>query len=65
MKNSLYVEGRRKIDKELDIRHVVKELRTLKFIANILLMKYQRQMIPYFKGNLLNYAQGKTKPIFK
>jgi hypothetical protein len=29
-----------KIDKELDIRHINNELRTLKFIANILLTKY-------------------------
>ncbi|CDW86712.1 UNKNOWN [Stylonychia lemnae] len=43
-----------KISKELDIRHIVKELRTVKFIQKVLLTKYQRIMIPYFKGNLLN-----------
>lgn len=35
-----------KIDEELDIRNITKELRTLKFVANVILTKYQRFMIP-------------------
>ncbi|CDW78786.1 UNKNOWN [Stylonychia lemnae] len=50
----LFRNGTMKISKELDIRHIVKELRTVKFIQKVLLTKYQRVMIPYFKGNLLN-----------
>ncbi|CDW87510.1 UNKNOWN [Stylonychia lemnae] len=50
----LFRNGTMKISKELDIRHIVKELRTIKFIQKVLLTKYQRVMIPYFKGNLLN-----------
>ncbi len=36
----LFQEAMNKIDKELDICHINNELRTLKFIANILLSKY-------------------------
>ncbi len=36
----MYEKALKKIDRELDIRHINKELRTLKFIANILLTKY-------------------------
>jgi hypothetical protein len=39
-KKKLFQEAMAKIDKELDIRHINNELRTLKFIANILLTKY-------------------------
>jgi hypothetical protein len=50
----LYKKALLKIDDELDIRHINNELRTLKFIANILLNKHQRQMIPYFKEHVLH-----------
>jgi hypothetical protein len=36
----LYKKALLKIDDELDIRHINNELRTLKFIANILLNKH-------------------------
>ena len=38
----LYKKALLKIDDELDIRHINNELRTLKFISNILLNKHQR-----------------------
>jgi hypothetical protein len=53
-REQLFRNGKIKIDKELDIRHISKELRTLRFIARVLLTKPQRFMIPYFKENLLN-----------
>ena len=43
-----------KIDEELDIRNITKELRTLKFVANVILTKYQRFMIPQGKNKLIN-----------
>lgn len=64
-KEFLYIEGRKKIVKELDIRHIVKELRALKFISNVLLTKHQRAMLLHFKGNLLNYTFAKIKPFDK
>jgi hypothetical protein len=54
MKEKMYKQAMTKIDDELDIRHITKELRTLKFISNVLLTKYQRFMIPHFKMNVLN-----------
>jgi hypothetical protein len=55
----LYEKALRKIDHELDIRHISRELQTLRFITKILLTKYQRLMIPYFKQHLLNYEDQK------
>jgi hypothetical protein len=50
----LYDQGLEKIENELDIRNVAQKLRTLNFIAHVLLTKSQRRMIPYFKEHLLN-----------
>ena len=49
----LYKRALVKIEGELDIRHINSELRTLRFITNIILDKHQRQMIPYFKEHVL------------
>jgi len=46
-----------KIDDEMDIRSINRELRTLKFIAKVMLTKYQRFMIPFFKENLLELVK--------
>jgi hypothetical protein len=35
----MFEKALKKIDDELDIRHISRELRTLKFISNILLTK--------------------------
>jgi len=59
--NELYKKALKKIDNELDIRHISKELRTLKFISNVMLTKYQRYMIPFFKQHLLNFMDAKPK----
>ena len=60
-KDELYRQAREKIDKELDIRYITKELRTLKFMANILLTKYQRFMIPHFRHNVINHVEKVKK----
>jgi hypothetical protein len=52
-----------KIDEELDIRFITQELRTLRFISDVLLTKYQRFMIPHCKRNILN--PGVTKYMAK
>jgi hypothetical protein len=41
--------GLEKIDKELDIRNITQELRTLKLMTRVLLTKDQRELVPYFK----------------
>jgi hypothetical protein len=38
-KQDLYSKALEKIDKELDIRHISRELRTLRFISNVMLTK--------------------------
>ncbi|CDW83536.1 UNKNOWN [Stylonychia lemnae] len=53
-KDILYKRGVDKIDHELDLRYIIKQLRSLKFISQVLLNKQQRFMLPYFKANLLN-----------
>ncbi|CDW87692.1 UNKNOWN [Stylonychia lemnae] len=59
LRDFLYNKGILKIHKELDLRYVIKELRTLRFISNILLNKHQRFLLPYFKANLLNHQPQK------
>ncbi|CDW71381.1 UNKNOWN [Stylonychia lemnae] len=54
-KDILYRRGVEKIDQELDLRYIMKQLRSLKFISKVLLNKQQRFMLPYFKANLLNF----------
>ena len=64
MMDSLYQQGMKKIDKELDIRNITKQLRTLKFVTDVLLTKYQRFMIPHCKEHIINQVQiEKTKPL--
>lgn len=61
----LYDQGLEKIEKELDIRNVAQKLRTLNFIAQVLLTKSQRRMIPYFKEHLINYKNEKDAQLTK
>lgn len=56
----LYKQGKRKIENELDIRTISRELRTLKFMSKILMTRHQRELIPQFKENLINYAGNKN-----
>ncbi|CDW78736.1 UNKNOWN [Stylonychia lemnae] len=62
-RDKLYQNGIQKISKELDIRYIVKELRNIKFVQKVLLNKYQRSMVQYFKGNLLNEAVEKKSTL--
>jgi hypothetical protein len=39
-KEELYEKAMKKIDEELDIRHITQELRTLRFISDVILTKY-------------------------
>ena len=54
IKRNLYEKALSKIENELDIRHINNELRSLKFVANILLTKQQRKMIPFFRDNIVS-----------
>ncbi|CDW91588.1 UNKNOWN [Stylonychia lemnae] len=53
-RDKLYENGIIKINKELDIRDVQKELRNLKFITRAFLNKQQQFLLSYLKYNLLN-----------
>ena len=61
----MYQNGLQKIEHELDIRYIAKELRTLRFISKTLLKKYQRQLLPYFKLNLLNIKKVEKIKLLK
>jgi hypothetical protein len=50
----LYKKGIDKIDKEMDIRLLSKNMRALKFIQGVLFSKSQRFLIPYFKERVLS-----------
>ncbi|CDW80648.1 UNKNOWN [Stylonychia lemnae] len=60
-KDVLYKRGIDKIDHELDLRYIIKQLRSLRFISQVLLNKQQRFMLPYFKANLLNVQNAPDK----
>ena len=47
------------MNNEFDIRHISKEIRTLRFLTNIILTTDQRKIIPYFKQHILNYDDSK------
>ena len=53
-KELLYEKALSKIDDELDIRYINRELRTLRFLADTILTKYQRSMIGFGRGNIIN-----------
>src|SRR5690606_3994423 len=52
-KDELYRIGVKKLIHEFDIANIVKQLRTMKLVSHLFLLKYQRFMLPYFKSNLL------------
>ena len=60
-KRELYEKALKKIDAELDIRNIARELQTLRFMRNIMLNKHQKAMIPHFKWNLVNYENAKVE----
>ncbi|CDW87176.1 UNKNOWN [Stylonychia lemnae] len=49
----LYELGKDVIEKQLDVQTIIQDLRSFKMINNVLLSKFQRQLIPYFKRYLL------------
>ena len=49
----LYNEGLDKLQKEFEIKKIIKKLRLIKISSQIILQKYQRKLIPYFECNTL------------
>jgi hypothetical protein len=49
----LYKKGIERVDQEMDIRLFSKNMRSLKFIQEVLFSKSQRFLIPYFKERVL------------
>ena len=47
----------------MDIRYISQQLRTLKLIANVLLTKFQRDLIPHFKDNLVKLGDLRKQNI--
>jgi hypothetical protein len=53
----LYKKGIEKIDQEMDIRLLSKNMRTLKFVQEVIFSKSQRFLIPYFKERVLTQKE--------
>eukprot|EP00347_Sterkiella_histriomuscorum_P004656 403359614 len=54
MKKRMYELGKEKIEKELDISSIIKHMREFRLVTKIYLNKYQRQLVPFFKSNMLS-----------
>eukprot|EP00347_Sterkiella_histriomuscorum_P017583 403348782 len=54
MKKRMYEIGKEKVEKELDISSIIKQMRVLKLVSKIYLNKYQRKLVPFFKSNMLS-----------
>ncbi|CDW80853.1 UNKNOWN [Stylonychia lemnae] len=50
----IYRTGKEMIEKQLDIRIMLRDLRTYKMSNNLLLTKFQRRLIPFLQPYLLN-----------
>ena len=57
----MYERAIEKVNEEFDIRSIAREIRTLRFMTNIILRKDQRKIVPYFKQHILNYEVSKNK----
>ncbi|CDW82292.1 UNKNOWN [Stylonychia lemnae] len=60
-RKELFDLGKDKIEKQLDIGKILKDLRNFKMINNILLSRKQRQLIPYSKDYLLTQKYKKQQ----
>ncbi|CDW89387.1 UNKNOWN [Stylonychia lemnae] len=57
----LFDYGKEVIDKQFDIATILRDLRAFKMTNRLLLSKYQRHLIPFFKKHLLNQMYEKNK----
>eukprot|EP00347_Sterkiella_histriomuscorum_P020761 403336568 len=54
IKKKLYEIAKEKIDKQLDISSIIKQMQVLKLVSQVYLNKYQRKLVPFFKKNMLS-----------
>ncbi|CDW77341.1 UNKNOWN [Stylonychia lemnae] len=54
IQRELFEFGKMKIEKQFDIAVILRDLRTFKMTNSLLLSKYQRKLIPFFKKYQLN-----------
>mmetsp|Transcript_40026 Transcript_40026/g.38562 ORF Transcript_40026/g.38562 Transcript_40026/m.38562 type:complete len:90 (+) Transcript_40026:55-324(+) len=52
-KVKLYQMGEQKLERTLDIVEVMKEVRNMSLVSQIILSKYQKALIPYFHCHLI------------
>ncbi|CDW87114.1 UNKNOWN [Stylonychia lemnae] len=59
----LFEFGKSKIERQFDISIILRDMRSFKMANNLVLSKFQRQLIPYFKKSLLNqkYANDQAR----
>ena len=55
--HDIYKLGKHKIDEELDVKKLIKAIKDVKVIKNILLEKYERHLMKYDKRRVLNLTQ--------
>ncbi len=54
IQDKLYLKGREKLVKLFDIVNMMKSIRKIELISQIVLSKHQMQLLPYLKHNILD-----------
>lgn len=61
MKEKLYLEGKERLESELDIIQVIKKLRKLDALIKVLLSEHEQHILPFIQSNLLGASQALPK----
>eukprot|EP00347_Sterkiella_histriomuscorum_P011204 403373351 len=54
LRKQLYSLAKEKIQKQLDISNIIKQMKVLKLVQRVYLSRYQRKLVPFFKKNMLS-----------
>eukprot|EP00347_Sterkiella_histriomuscorum_P010830 403374764 len=54
LRKQLYEVAKGKIEKQLDIANIIKQMQVLKLVSRVYLNRYQRKLVPFFKKNMLS-----------
>eukprot|EP00347_Sterkiella_histriomuscorum_P007946 403346959 len=54
----LYKKAIKKLEQNFEVLHLFKQMKTSQFLAQIFLAKYQKEMMPYFRSNLIDDNSG-------
>lgn len=59
----MYNLGKKKVDREMDIKRLLKALKDIKIIKRIIFHKYQTQLMKFDKKRVLSLEENRLKNI--